>query len=79
MKNPLLLALLVLIVPLTARAAAGERLTYTPDVRKQSSAGDVLFHDLVSAPGGVAMLDEVAYPKARERQIVRIAAVVPLQ
>jgi hypothetical protein len=57
--------------------AASERLQYTPEARRQSYADKVLFHDLVSAPGGVAMADEAFYPAAKERTIVRIEAIVP--
>ena len=73
-KILLLVAILGASLPCSA---AQERLEYTKEVRKQSFADKVLFHDLVSAPGGVAMADEVFYPKAKERKIVKIEVLVP--
>jgi len=57
--------------------AASERLQYAPDVRKQSMADDRLFHDLASAPAGVAFADEVSFPKASQRRIVKIEVLAP--
>ena len=61
------------------RKPAPERLQYTPEVRKQSLAGAVLFHDLLSAPGGVAMMDEVPYPKATQRKLIKVEVLSPYQ
>jgi hypothetical protein len=58
---------------------APERLSYTAEVRRQSLADSLLFHDLVSAPGGVAMADELASPKATQRKIVSIQILEPYQ
>jgi hypothetical protein len=56
---------------------APERLQYSPEVRRQSATGDQLFHDLVSAPGGVAMMDEVTFPQAAQRRIAKIEVLTP--
>ncbi len=60
-----------------APQAPPERLQYDPEIRKQSRASPILFHDLVSAPGGVAMVDEVQHPNAARRRIVRIEVATP--
>ncbi|HEX3728957.1 MAG TPA: hypothetical protein VHV47_04085, partial [Opitutaceae bacterium] len=57
--------------------ALPERLQYAPEIRKQSMADDRLFHDLVSAPGGAAFADEVSFPKASQRRIVKIEVTAP--
>ncbi len=75
MRRSLLALVTLLLAPVVM--AAPERLQYTPEVRKQSYADNILFHDLVSAPGGVAMADEAFFPAAKERRIVSIEAVVP--
>ena len=75
MRKYLLAIVILALSPITF--AAEERLHYTPEVQKQSFASKVLFHDLVSAPGGVAMADEAFYPKAKERKIVKIEVIVP--
>jgi hypothetical protein len=52
-------------------------LQYTPEVRMQSRAGDVLFHDLINAPGGIGTMNGVFYPHAKERRIVKIEVIAP--
>ena len=66
------LLLFVLIITLTGCATIGgsSKITYTPEVRRQSVASDPLFHDLLTAIGGVGYADKAAYPNAKERTLV---------
>lgn len=52
-------------------------LVYTPEVRKMSFADEKLFTNLVMGIGGVTFADEVHYPDAKRRKLVRIEAAVP--
>ncbi|HTB81571.1 MAG TPA: hypothetical protein VK717_11870 [Opitutaceae bacterium] len=76
MKKCLFLLVLMLATGVRSHAAA-EKLSCAPEIRKASLADDTLFHDLLSAPGGVAMADEVFFPSAKERKVVRIEVKVP--
>lgn len=76
MKKCLFLIVLMLAAGVSGYAAA-EKLSCAPEIRKSSLADDILFHDLLSAPGGVAMMDEVSFPKAKERKIIRIEVKAP--
>ena len=60
-----------------ATIAISSKLTYTPEVRRQSSSSDTSFHDLLTAIGGVGSADSVAYPNARERTLVRVDVLLP--
>jgi hypothetical protein len=73
------LPLFVLIIALAgcATMASSPKLTYTPEVRRQTSASDTSFHDLLTALGGVGHSDRVAYPEAKERTIVQIEVLLP--
>lgn len=73
------LPLFVIIITLAgcAAIASSSKLTYTPEVRKQSLASDTSFHDLLTAIGGVGYSDRVAYPNAKERTLVRIEVLLP--
>ncbi|HTB80487.1 MAG TPA: hypothetical protein VK717_06340 [Opitutaceae bacterium] len=46
-------------------------------VRMQSRAGDLLFRDLINAPGGVGTIDATFFPKAIDRRIVKIEVIAP--
>jgi hypothetical protein len=76
MKKCLLLLAIILVVGVRNRAAA-ELPSYAPEIRRSTFADDVLFHDLLGAPGGVGMVDEVFFPKAKERKIIHIEIKVP--
>ena len=52
-------------------------LTYTPEIRKMSDADNRLFHDLLTQMGGVKFADEVMFPNAKSRAIVKIEVIVP--
>ncbi len=60
-----------------AAIASSSKLTYAPEVRRQSSANDTSFHDLLTAIGGVGSADRAAYPNARERTLVRVDVLLP--
>lgn len=68
-----------MIITLAGCAAIGSssKIAYTPEVRKQSSASDISFHDLLTAIGGVGYSDRAAYPNAKERTLVRIEVLLP--
>lgn len=53
------------------------KLSYTPEVRRQSSASDTSFHDLLTAIGGVGNVDRAAYPDSKERALVRVEVISP--
>jgi hypothetical protein len=53
------------------------KLTYAPEVRRQSSASDVSFHDLLTAIGGVGYVDRAAFPDSKERALVRVEVLSP--
>jgi hypothetical protein len=71
--------LFAMIIALAGCATIGSssKISYTPEVRHESFASDRLFHDLLSAVGGVEAADEAAFPDAKERTLVRIE--VPLR
>jgi hypothetical protein len=73
------LPLFVLIIALAgcAAIASTSKLTYSPEVRKQSLASDTTFHDLLTVIGGVGYSDRAAYPNAKERTLVRIEVLLP--
>jgi hypothetical protein len=73
------LSLFVMSITLAgcATIAISSKLTYTPEVRRQSSSSDTSFHDLLTAIGGVGSADSVAYPNARERTLVRVDVLLP--
>jgi hypothetical protein len=73
------LPLFVMIITLAGCATIGSspKLTYAPEVRKQSCASNNSFHDLVATVRGVGHADEVAYPNAKERTLVRIEVILP--
>ena len=78
MTMKLLVLVLCLAAPLAAVAAAANPLECTPQVRASSKADDVLFNDLLSAPGGVGFAADVAFPKAAPgRHDSAIQAIVP--
>ena len=73
------LPLFVMIITLAGCATIGSssKLTYAPEVRRQSSASDTSFHDLLTAIGGVGYADRAAYPNAKERTLVRVEVLLP--
>jgi hypothetical protein len=73
------LPLLVMIITLAGCATIGSssKLTYAPEVRRQSSASDTSFQDLLTVIGGVGYVDSVAYPNAKERTLVRVEVILP--
>ena len=73
------LPLFVMIITLAgcATIAGSSKLTYAPEVRRQSSASDTSFHDLLTAIGGVGSADRAAYPNAKERTLVRVEVILP--
>lgn len=76
MKKLLLFAMLVTLAG-CATIGSSSKISYTPEVRKQSFASDPLFRNLLSAVGGVGYSDEAAYPDAKERTLVRIEVLLP--
>ncbi|SRR5208283_5644401 len=74
-----ILPLILFLITLAGCATlAGSRtITYTPEVRRQSVTSDTLFHDVLTAVGGLERLDDAAYPDAKERTLVRIVVVFP--
>lgn len=76
MKKCLFLIVLMLAAGISGYAA-DEKLSCAPEIRKSSLADDTLFHDLLSAPGSVAMADEASFPNAKERKVVHIEVKVP--
>ncbi|HTJ79691.1 MAG TPA: hypothetical protein VL357_11910 [Rariglobus sp.] len=72
------LSIAILSLALTGCATlTSSKLVYTPEVRQQSHADGRLFKDLLSAIGGVGFADEVYYPNAAERKIIKIESIVP--
>jgi hypothetical protein len=73
------LSLFVMIIALSACATTGSssKFAYTQEVRSQSFTSNVLFHDLLTAIGGVGRLDESTYPQTKERTIIRIQVILP--
>ena len=74
MKLPALA--LILLVPLAAAPAPVDPLVCAPEVRRASKADDVLFQDLLAAPGGVATADQIAFPKGSPGRHVSLIQVV---
>lgn len=72
-------ACLALFITGCATTGGGAGLRYSRDVRQQSMADDVLFHDLVSGTGGVGFIDAAYYPQATARTLKRIVVTVPYQ
>ena len=60
-----------------ATIASSSKLSYAPEVRRQSSSSDTSFQDLLTAVGGVGYVDRVAYPNAKERTLVRVEVILP--
>jgi hypothetical protein len=52
-------------------------LTCSPEVRKMSYADNRLFRDMLNAISGVGFFDEVLFPNAKERKVIKIQAIVP--
>ena len=50
---------------------------FTPEARRDSRAGDLLFHDLLSSPGGVGFVDQMSYPDVGTRRVIRIDVITP--
>lgn len=77
MQHPLVkvVALCSLLVACATMQQSG--LKVAPEVRKSSQADAVLFRDLQSAVGGVGFMDQVVYPDAKERVLVRIEVTSP--
>jgi hypothetical protein len=73
------LPLFVIIIALAGctTTASSSKITYAPELRKQSSATDLSFHDLLTALGGVGYTDRAAYPDAKERTLVKIEVILP--
>jgi len=49
----------------------------TDEVRMQARISDLLFRDLLTGIGGVGFADEVNFPSAKERKLIRIEVIVP--
>jgi hypothetical protein len=73
------LSLFVMIITLAgcATIAISSKLTYTPEVRRQSSSSDTTFHDLLTVIGGVGYVDRAAYPNSKERTLDRVEVILP--
>ena len=73
------LPLFVMIITLAgcATIASSSKLSYAPEVRRQSSSSDTTFHDLLTVIGGVGYADRAAYPNAKERTLVRVEVILP--
>jgi hypothetical protein len=73
------LLLFAMVIALAGCATLGSsaRITYTPDVQKESSVNIRLFHDLLTAYGGVGHADDAAFPNAKERKLVSIKVILP--
>ena len=75
-KHLVLIATLALLIGGCATMSSSS-LTYTPEIRKMSDADNRLFHDLLTQMGGVKFADEVMFPNAKSRAIVKIEVIVP--
>jgi hypothetical protein len=73
------LPLFIILVLLAGCVSIGNssKITYTPELRKQSFATDTMFHDLLTAYKGVGYTDAHAYPNAKERTLVRVEVILP--
>jgi hypothetical protein len=73
------LPLFAILIALAACTTIGgySKITYTPEVRRQSVTTDTLFHDVLTSMNGVEHLDKVSYPNAKERTLVKIEVVFP--
>ena len=68
-----LVSVLLLVSLLVGCATApGSKLTYSPEVSRQSETDPGLFNDLVFSNDGVGGVDKRLYPKATTREIVKI-------
>lgn len=65
-------ALLLVSLLVGCATAPGSKLTYSPEVSRQSETDPGLFNDLVFSNDGVCGVDKRLYPKATKREIVRI-------
>ena len=70
MKHALVFLLVSLLV--SCATVPGSKLTYSPEVSRQSETDPGLFNDLVFSNDGVCGLDKRLYPKATTREIVKI-------
>ena len=71
LRNAFLLTAAVLVGRLDGLAASAP-LVCTPDVQHASAASETLFREVMDAPTGIGMTDEALYPKALNRQVVKI-------
>ena len=73
------LPLFIIMVVLAGCASIGSssKITYAPEVRRQSFATDTMFHDLLTAFKGVGYTDAHAYPEAKERTLIRVEVILP--
>lgn len=73
------LLLFAMVIALAGCATLGgsSKVTYTPDVQRESSVSIPLFHDLLNAYGGVGRADDAAFPNAKERKLVSIDVILP--
>jgi len=70
MKHVLVILLVSLLV--SCATVPGSKLTYSPEVSRQSETDPGLFNNLVFSNDGVCGLDKRLHPKATTREIVKI-------
>jgi len=72
------LPLFLLLVALAgcATMSSTSKVTYAPDIPKQSAANLPLFQNLLTAMGGVGSADRSAFPNPKERTLTHIDVVL---
>jgi len=73
----LLLFVMVIMLAGCATTGSSSKVAYAPELRSQSSASDAVFHSLLTAVKGIGRVDELAFPDAKERTLVRIEVIFP--
>jgi hypothetical protein len=73
------LLLFITIITLAGCATLGgpSKIACTPEVRKQSRAGDAVFDSLLTDSKGIRAADVAAFPEAKERTLVKIEVIFP--
>ena len=75
MKKLLPVAILIALTG-CAIVAIQPKVTYTPEVRRQSATSEPSFQSLLTAMGGVGYADRAAFLHPKERTLVRIEVVL---
>jgi hypothetical protein len=69
---------LIVVLFLSACATTREgTMEISPEVEKSTTAGPVLFRDLLSKPGGVGFVDYTLYPRSYKKRFTRIEVLTP--